>query len=138
MRRAVPDSVRPLLLGIDLGSSGVKAVLLDPQEGIIATKSDGVALYSDHPGWAEADPNDWWAAVCVLVPQLIHAAGVSAADISAVAVAGMVPAVRRPRVEGDPRPARVTRRPRPPAAYRLDPLPAVGRAHGVVARAQRT
>jgi len=93
MRPAVPEPARRLLLGIDLGSSGVKAVLLDPAAGIVASKTDGVALYSDHPGWAEAEPDDWWAAVCALVPHLTSAAGVTSDEISGVAVTGMVPAV---------------------------------------------
>ncbi len=50
----------PLLLGIDLGSSGVKATLVSPERGIVASTSREVALYSDHVGWAEADPDEWW------------------------------------------------------------------------------
>jgi xylulokinase len=82
-----------LLLGIDLGSSGVKAVLLDPRSGIVASRSQDVALHCDYPGWAEANPLDWFAAVCALVPQLLRAAGVANSAIRGVAVAGMVPAV---------------------------------------------
>jgi len=57
MRRGVPEG-RRLLLGIDLGSSGVKAVLLDAELGIVAAQSHEVALFSDHQGWAEADHHD--------------------------------------------------------------------------------
>jgi xylulokinase len=119
MRPAVPEPARRLLLGIDLGSSGVKAVLLDPAAGIVASKTDGVALYSDHPGWAEAEPDDWWAAVCALVPHLTSAAGVTSDEISGVAVTGMVPAVlvldehglplRRAILQNDARAAREIR-----------------------------
>jgi len=93
MRRVVPDSLGELLLGIDLGSSGVKAVLLSPEHGIVASATKGVDLYSDHPGWAEADPTHWWSAVCSLVPTLLTMANVTSDAVVAVAVAGMVPAV---------------------------------------------
>ena len=92
MRRGVPEG-RRLLLGIDLGSSGVKAVLLDVARGIVATRAHDVALFSDHPGWAEADHREWWDAVCELVPRLLDAAAVSSDDVAAVAVTGMVPAM---------------------------------------------
>ncbi len=91
MRRGVPEG--RLLIGIDLGSSGVKAVLLDAEIGILASATHDVALFSDHEGWAEADPNEWWRAVCSLVPRLLAAAPAAKSDVAAVAVSGMVPAV---------------------------------------------
>ncbi len=82
-----------LLLGLDVGSSAVKGVLVDPATGIVATASREVTLHSDHPGWAEADPDEWWHAVCSLVPELLATSGASAADVAGVAVTGMVPAI---------------------------------------------
>ena len=82
-----------LLLGIDLGSSGVKAILLDPDRGIVASASHEVDLFSDHVGWAEADTNQWWAAVVALVPQLLAEAKASKAEVVGIATTGMVPAV---------------------------------------------
>jgi len=87
----VPDA--SLLLGVDLGSSSVKAILLDPDTGIVASDSVDVTLYSDHPGWAEADPEEWWRALAALVPRLLATANATNADVAAVAVAGMVPAI---------------------------------------------
>jgi len=79
-----------LLCGLDLGSSGVKGVLVDPDRGIVASAQCGVDLYSESPGWAEADPAQWWAAVGQVVRELRAAAP---GAIAAVAVSGMVPAV---------------------------------------------
>src|SRR5579862_9231656 len=100
MRRGVPEG--HLLLGIDVGSSGVKAVLLDAEVGIVATRAHEVELYSDHPGWAEADHREWWDAVCELVPRLLVDAGASSGDVTAVAVTGMVPAVLVVDDDGEP------------------------------------
>ncbi len=82
-----------LLLGIDLGSSGVKAILLDPERGIVASASHEVDLFSDQPGWAEADTDQWWTAVVSLVPKLLVEANVTKEDVSGIATSGMVPAV---------------------------------------------
>jgi xylulokinase len=89
----VPNSSAHLLLGIDLGSSAVKAVLLDPEKGLIASSSSAVHLYSDQPGWAEADPQEWWLATCALIEELLQRSKRAAADIAGIAVSGMVPAV---------------------------------------------
>ena len=83
----------PLLLGLDLGSSGVTATLISPSSGIVASTSRGVDLYSDHAGWAEADPQQWWDASCEAIARLLADAGVTGADVAALAVSGMVPAV---------------------------------------------
>lgn len=80
-------------LGIDVGSSATKAVLVDLEVGVIASASQPVELMSRHPGWAEADPDVWWRNVAVLIGQLLASAGIAPCDVSAVACSGMVPAV---------------------------------------------
>ena len=101
MRPGVPEG-RRLLLGVDLGSSGVKALLLDAERGIVAAETRDVALFSDHPGWAEADPAEWWDALCALVPRLLGVAGATSTDVAAVAVSGMVPAILATDADGRP------------------------------------
>lgn len=86
-------SDKSLFLGIDLGSSAVKAILFSIDSGIIASASKEIALHSLHAGWAEADPKDWWNALCALVPQLLDMAKAQSREIKAIAVSGMVPAI---------------------------------------------
>ena len=99
-----------LVLGIDVGTTSTKVVLADPAAGVVAQASEPVALSSPHPGWAEADPGQWWSNLAVLVPAVLAAASVAtgapvtAADIAAVATTGMVPAVIP--VDGAGRPLR--------------------------------
>ncbi len=93
MRQEVPNSKSGLLLGVDLGSSGLKSILLHPETGIVATASHPLQLFSDKPGWSEADPDEWWSSLCKAVTELISEAKCDASDISAVAISGMVPAV---------------------------------------------
>ncbi|HWE12149.1 MAG TPA: FGGY family carbohydrate kinase [Solirubrobacteraceae bacterium] len=91
-----------MLLGIDIGSSGVKAALVDPDVGVVAAAHEGVELSSPRPGWAEAEPQRWWDAVCGLVPRLRKQTGVGAEAITAVATSGMVPAVLALDADGRP------------------------------------
>ena len=59
----------------------------------LALASRPVSLHSEHPGWAEEDPEEWWRNVCDLVPELLAKSKKSAADIKAIGVTGMLPAV---------------------------------------------
>lgn len=51
-----------MYLGIDLGTSGVKAILLSESGQVVATHSESLPLSRPHPLWSEQNPADWWAA----------------------------------------------------------------------------
>ncbi len=50
------------LVGIDVGTSGVKALALTPEGEIVARAEREYPLSIPRPGWAEQDPEDWWRA----------------------------------------------------------------------------
>jgi xylulokinase len=50
------------LIGLDVGTTGVKAIALSPDGEVLATASHGYPLSTPYAGWAEQDPADWWAA----------------------------------------------------------------------------
>ena len=52
-----------LYIGIDLGTSSVKLLLVDEQGVILNTVTKDYPLYFPHPGWSEQNPADWWKAV---------------------------------------------------------------------------
>jgi xylulokinase len=52
----------PLFLGLDVGTSGVKAILVDPTGTVEAAATAPLSLATPHPGWAEQDPEAWWEA----------------------------------------------------------------------------
>ena len=91
-----------LTLGVDLGTTSTKAVLVDSSGVVIAEASRPVPLHSDHPGWSEADPADWWENLCRIVPKILDDARAMAGDIAAVATSGMVPAVMLLNTDGQP------------------------------------
>ena len=90
MRR---HSERSCVLGLDIGTTSTIGVLIRPPDQTLALASRPVALRSDHVGWAEEDPEQWWANVGEIVRELMRTSGASPADVVAVGVAGMLPAV---------------------------------------------
>jgi xylulokinase len=54
--------VTDALVGLDVGTSGVKAIAISPSGELLATAEEGYPLSTPQPGWAEQDPEDWWRA----------------------------------------------------------------------------
>ncbi|XVJ58799.1 MAG: xylulokinase [Tepidisphaera sp.] len=79
-----------MLLGIDVGTSSVKAVLLDPSGRVLAVGSAPVPLLTPAPGWTEQDPEAWWQATIHAVKQAISIAHASPSDIRAVGLSGQM------------------------------------------------
>jgi xylulokinase len=50
------------LVGLDVGTTGVKALALSPEGDVLARTEASYELSTPHPGWAEQDPEDWWRA----------------------------------------------------------------------------
>src|SRR6187401_2328257 len=68
-----------LTLGIDLGTSAVKAALLDDDDRIVATASRPLDASHPRPGFTEQDPEDWWQATSAAIDAVRagHAAALS-------------------------------------------------------------
>lgn len=50
------------LVGLDVGTTGVKAIAVSPEGEVLARAEEAYALSTPRPGWAEQDPEDWWRA----------------------------------------------------------------------------
>ena len=59
-----------MYLGIDIGTSSVKAVLVDEHGGIVAQATDSLVVSRPQPGFSEQDPESWWRATVNAVRQL--------------------------------------------------------------------
>lgn len=77
------------LLGIDIGTSGTKAVVFEPSGKEVASASAEHPLCTPQPGWAEQEPKDWWAAVCAAIRGVLEQ-GVRATDIAGVGLSGQM------------------------------------------------
>lgn len=77
-------------LGIDLGTSGVKAVLIDDDGRIVGSGSGGLDVSYPHPGWSEQDPADWIRATEDAVADLKTAHGAGLADVRGIGLSGQM------------------------------------------------
>jgi len=77
----------PAVLGLDLGTSQVKALLCAPDGTTLGRGTAGYQVSTPHPGWAEANPEHWWQAVCTAVRAAV---GPASAEVAGLAVAGQM------------------------------------------------
>ena len=69
MRAKTDDS---LLLGLDVGTSGVKAILVNPAGAVAAAATVPLSLDTPCPGWAEQDPEAWWDASTAAIRRVLE------------------------------------------------------------------
>jgi len=55
-------AAEPILVGLDVGTTGAKALAVTPQGEVLARAEEGYLLSTPRPGWSEQDPEDWWRA----------------------------------------------------------------------------
>ena len=69
-----------MYLGIDVGTSSVKTVLMDQGQRLLASASEPLTVDRPQPGWSEQNPDDWWRAAQSTIDRLAadHAGQVSA------------------------------------------------------------
>jgi len=76
------------ILGIDLGTSSVKAILLDTQGRTLSVSKANYRVMAPQPEWSESDPNEWWSATVSAVQTA--KAQVPQVKITAIGLAGQM------------------------------------------------
>jgi xylulokinase len=79
-----------LLLGIDISTTSVKALLIDPQGQVVGSASAPLNLSIPRPLWSEQDPHDWWEGAIFSIHQVLAQAGVGGDGIAAVGLTGQM------------------------------------------------
>ena len=79
-----------MYLGIDLGTSGVKAVLADGDGRIAGQASAALAVSTPRPLWSEQAPQDWWSATVRAVDELKAEHGGALAGTRAIGLSGQM------------------------------------------------
>jgi xylulokinase len=79
----------PVTLGIDIGTSGLKAVLLDAMGGFVDDAPVSYPLHTPRPGWTQQEPGDWWDATQRALREL-WARGHDPARVVAVGLTGQM------------------------------------------------
>jgi len=76
-----------VVLGLDVGTSGVKAILVDASGEVRAATTTPLTLSTPQPGWAEQDPADWWSACLTSIRNVLQQHD---ARVLAVGIAGQM------------------------------------------------
>jgi len=79
-----------MYLGIDLGTSGVKAVLLDGADTLVAQATAPLTVSTPHPLWSEQEPEDWWRATCTAIDTLQAEAAHALSAVRAIGLSGQM------------------------------------------------
>ena len=77
-----------MYIGIDLGTSGVKVILLNDEQHIVASAQQSLPIYRPHPLWSEQNPQDWWSATNRAISEL--AARQNLSGVKAIGLTGQM------------------------------------------------
>lgn len=78
------------VLGIDVGTSGCKVILVDGDGSVCASAVSSYPLSQPRSGWAEQDPQLWWEGCCSACRQVLDAGVCRSEDIAAVGLTGQM------------------------------------------------
>ncbi|CAG9296421.1 xylulokinase [Celerinatantimonas diazotrophica] len=79
-----------MYLGFDLGTSEIKAVVINNSGSIIATANEPLTVQRPHPHWSEQDPQQWWQATLKVVEQLMRKIPQQWPQIQAIGLSGQM------------------------------------------------
>lgn len=79
----------PCFLGIDAGTSGVKAIIIDETGNVRGIGYEEADVLSPRPGWIEQNPEDWWKATNSAVKQAVAASG-AGSEVAAIGFSGQM------------------------------------------------
>src|SRR5438445_12558082 len=78
-----------LFLGIDVGTGGTRALIIDEHGKVVASGTEEHAHFdSPRAGWAEQDPQEWWRACRLAVRQAVRNVGTGGDAIACVGLSG--------------------------------------------------
>ncbi len=75
-------------IGIDLGTSAVKLLLVDEEGQILNAVTREYPIFYPHPGWSEQNPEDWWTSVLEGIPELLK--GFDATQVAGIGAGGQM------------------------------------------------
>jgi len=82
--------MRRLFLGIDVSTTGAKALLIDEKGAVVATVTTPLTLQTPKPLWSEQDPGEWWAGTVTSTRRALAEAGAKADEVAAVGLTGQM------------------------------------------------
>lgn len=79
-----------VLLGVDVGTSGLKALLLAPSGRLLGSATVGYPMEVPRPGWAQQDPKLWWDGAVKAIRQLLKDSRLPPSRIAGVGLTGQM------------------------------------------------
>lgn len=79
-----------LLLGIDLSTTGAKALLIDREGHVVSSATTPLSLSTPHPLWSEQEPREWWTATTNSIAQALATANANGDDVDAIGLTGQM------------------------------------------------
>lgn len=84
------DREEAVYLGVDLGTSGVKALLCDDGQALVAQAELPLSVERPHPLWSEQDPKAWWRAVVGVIGRLREVAPDAVSHVRGIGLSGQM------------------------------------------------
>ena len=78
------------LLGIDVSTTGAKAILIDETGKVISSATTEYPLSTPYPLWSEQNPADWWAGTVQSIQQALSSARITASQVTGVGLTGQM------------------------------------------------
>ncbi len=78
------------LLGIDISTTGAKALVIDPAGAVIASATEEYPLDTPKPLWSEQNPEDWWHGAVTAIRAALAGAGIPAGEIAGIGLTGQM------------------------------------------------
>jgi len=85
--------VSHFLLGMDYGTGGAKACIIDAQGEVLGFAFEEYPFFHDHPGWSEHDAGLYWEIACRLIQRALAESRVDPAQIRGIAVSSALPSM---------------------------------------------
>lgn len=78
------------LLGVDVGTTGAKALLVDGAGRVVTSATVGYPMFTPRPLWTEQDPADWWLGTTASIRQVLADSGIRPGDVAGVGLTGQM------------------------------------------------
>jgi xylulokinase len=79
-----------LFLGLDVSTTGAKALLIDEKGTVISSATAPLTLSTPHPLWSEQDPREWWIGMAKSIRQALEKADVPGSAVTAIGLTGQM------------------------------------------------
>ncbi|MCL7454018.1 MAG: xylulokinase [Anaerolineae bacterium] len=89
----ISERLRPdasYLLGIDVGTTGAKALLIDRAGQVVTSATAEYPMFTPRPLWTEQHPADWWVAMARSIRQVLAETGIEPAQVAGIGLTGQM------------------------------------------------